>query len=923
MAKANKKKGFSLQGFDVQAYRQSEAYVQAVDVLYSEAVKDFAKVASGLKFNPNKPFSFNDYPAAKRKADEIINGLSSNMKSVVVEGTKKQWLFACQKNDEFLNHILNTSKIAKKTLAKYQDKNLDALSTFQTRKVNGLDLSQRIWNYTGQMKTQMELGIDIALGDGRSANALSRDLRQYLVDPDKLFRRVRDKHGNLVLSKNAKAFHPGQGKYRSSYKNAMRLTRSEINMAYRESDQLRWDKLDFIVGYEVKLSNNHTLNGKPFVDICDDLKGKYPKTFKFTGWHPQCYSNDTEVMTDNGWKLFKDLNKTDLIFSLNPDTKQPEYVKYVNYFAYKKDGKMIRFSNKSLDLLVTEDHKMVYMRKSDRATILTDKVAENYSKFNGGLYRSSEYKSDECDYITIGKHFIPFDLYAEFMAYYLSEGSVSWTRKHQFSIAQSKEKHLETYTKIEKLLSKLPFKYTACKERFYLYDQDMCSYLMKFGKSINKHVPYELKTASPRQISIFLDAYVVCDGHSRKCKSFIGSRGNRFSSEKQERVFFSSSDQMASDIGEMLVKIGHRPSYDLQKTKGIAQTHRNGVYVGNKDLWRIRECYSQTSTEFNKEYIDYSGYVYDIELEKNHILYVRRNGKCVWGSNCRCHANPILSDPDEFNTDELNELKAAIKGTEYKKFASRNTVTDVPDNFKEWVKNNAEKSNGWKSQPFFIRDNFKGGVIDNGLSLNTEKQIVKTEPISERTPNVVKIQTEQRPEYKKIVEAEDKIRMNRSFETAVVFDESGNEVYRKKGAKSSVSFYDNEIQLFKNKIFTHNHPGGWKFDDNSIKRAGSSFSSNDVVTAIRSDMKEIRAVTPHYTFALKRPSGGWGMSVQAAKSAIMNIEADVRSDFMAMLRNRGYKDIDIKRAESIHWHIVWKRFSSKYNIEYTKAKTRG
>ena len=189
---------------------------------------------------------------------------------------------------------------------------------------------------------------------------------------------------------------------------------------------------------------------------------------------------------------------------------------------------------------------------------------------------------------------------------------------------------------------------------------------------------------------------------------------------------------MASDIGEMLVKIGHRPSYDLQKTKGIAQTHRNGVYVGNKDLWRIRECYSQTSTEFNKEYIDYSGYVYDIELEKNHILYVRRNGKCVWGSNCRCHANPILMDPDEFDTDELNELKAAINGDEYKKFTSRNEVTDVPQGFKDWVANNAERSKGWASKPLFIRDNFNGAKLEGGLKFGKREMLksVKTDKIN-------------------------------------------------------------------------------------------------------------------------------------------------------------------------------------------------
>ena len=67
----------------------------------------------------------------------------------------------------------------------------------------------------------------------------------------------------------------------------------EVNIAYRTADHLRMQELDFVVGVEINLSENHTClgaDGKPhrFHDICDDLKGKYPKTFKFTGWHPHC-----------------------------------------------------------------------------------------------------------------------------------------------------------------------------------------------------------------------------------------------------------------------------------------------------------------------------------------------------------------------------------------------------------------------------------------------------------------------------------------------------------------------------------------------------------------------------------------------------------------------------------------------------------
>ena len=135
----------------------------------------------------------------------------------------------------------------------------------------------------------------MGLGEGRSADELSRDVRQNLREPNRLFRRVRDKRGNLVLSKNARAYHPGQGVYRSSYKNAMRLTRSEINMAYRESDYQRWQQLDFVVGCEMHRSNHEPLCK---CAICSKLVGRYPKTFKFKGWHPQCMCYATPILMD-------------------------------------------------------------------------------------------------------------------------------------------------------------------------------------------------------------------------------------------------------------------------------------------------------------------------------------------------------------------------------------------------------------------------------------------------------------------------------------------------------------------------------------------------------------------------------------------------------------------------------------------------
>lgn len=322
MAKSIKKSGFSIQGFDAAAYKNTEGYVQAIDAMYNQAINEFAKIAATAKIDENKPFAFSDYPATSNRAQQIISQLAAKMKAVITKGSRNQWLYACKKNDEFIASIMNTSKISQAKLQKMQDRNLDALSTFQGRKVNGMDLSQRVWKYTGQMKKTMELGIDVAVGKGTSAAVLSKELRKFLVDPDNLFRRVKDKRGQLGLSKAAKALNPGQGVYRSSYKNAMRLTRSEINLAYKQADQLRWQQLDFVTGYEVKLSNNHTLNGEPFKDICDKLVGRYPKNFVFKGWHPQCRCLVIPILKDK--EEFDNDELADLKSALNGT----EYKKY-------------------------------------------------------------------------------------------------------------------------------------------------------------------------------------------------------------------------------------------------------------------------------------------------------------------------------------------------------------------------------------------------------------------------------------------------------------------------------------------------------------------------------------------------------------------------------------------------------------------
>lgn len=278
--------------YDKEHMENLSAYEQEVDRLYRQIIQQAATIGISISgdFNPDKPFSFDDYPTIKKRVEKLLSALQSGLSAVILNGIDAEWTLANNKNSELSRMVFgdNIGKLTEEQYGRYFSTNDNARIAFKERKENGLNLSDRVWRYTNQFKDEIELALDLGIRSGLSADEMTRDLRDYLRYPDKLFRRVRDEHGQLQLSKRAAAFHPGQGVYRSSYKNARRLAATETNMAYMTADYERWQQLDFVVGIEIRLSNNHTLNGEPFVDICDELKGRYPKDFKFTGWHPHC-----------------------------------------------------------------------------------------------------------------------------------------------------------------------------------------------------------------------------------------------------------------------------------------------------------------------------------------------------------------------------------------------------------------------------------------------------------------------------------------------------------------------------------------------------------------------------------------------------------------------------------------------------------
>lgn len=274
--------------------RRVEQYAVFIQQVYDHMAKEAVRYAVLAGANDEKPFSFSDYPLTKEAIRQLQSQLMNDVSAIIMRGTSEEWKESNLVQDLVAKKVLTayagTSKQGDE-YSRYFETNPDALKNFQERKDRGMNLSTRVWNLSEQYKSELEEAITAAIAPGTSAMSLAAQVKQYLKYPDKRFRRIKEKlaDGTIKwhLSKNAKAFHPGNGKpgvYRSSARNAQRLARTEINMSYRTAEQKRWEQFDFVVGYEIKT----TQNGHHVTDICDDLKGKYPKSFKFTGWHPQC-----------------------------------------------------------------------------------------------------------------------------------------------------------------------------------------------------------------------------------------------------------------------------------------------------------------------------------------------------------------------------------------------------------------------------------------------------------------------------------------------------------------------------------------------------------------------------------------------------------------------------------------------------------
>lgn len=361
-----------------------------------------------------------------------------------------------------------------------------------------------------------------------------------------------------------------------------------------------------------------------------------------------CYDDQTEILTENGWKYFKDLNKNEKVATLDDEKDCLRWHLPYKIYDFDYNGKMIGVENsRSLDFLVTPNHKMYIATRNTRNPInkcdfsrFRFMEAKELLDYESLLFKRTceNWEGQEQDYFYLpsvkgyrglrNRNLTEFiypeikfkmDYWLEFLGWYLSEGSATSSGKHYtVSIAQSKTANFEKYKMIENCLNKLGFNYIYQENNssFIIRNKQLYSYVKQFGNSQHKFIPKEIKNLSKRQLVILFDICILGDG----------THGGR--------KYDTTSKQLADDMQEIAIKIGK--SAIIRKYEGIRNWDKYKFEYVNYSLTistsEKKYCRISKTTLSRLKEIDYSGKVYCVSVP-NHIIMVRRNGKIMWSGN--------------------------------------------------------------------------------------------------------------------------------------------------------------------------------------------------------------------------------------------------------------------------------------------------
>lgn len=353
-------------------------------------------------------------------------------------------------------------------------------------------------------------------------------------------------------------------------------------------------------------------------------------------FHPldgSCFDDKTEIITKNGWKLFKDITYNDELGTMTKDTNEFQWQKPNEITNEDYNGKMYHFNSRTVDCMVTPNHKM-WIKRYDKSIsrkenlkyptkshptinlkwqeVNAKDIYDNFSRQKFQMTRViKSWKGKDLKYINvpyiesknkgtakkmqhIGK--IAYSDYAELVAWYVTEGHA---RPKEVNISQYQNINPKNYNQIIELFNRIGCRYQITKKYIRVGSIELSSFIKKEcgHLSKNKFIPAYLKNSSCKILKIIFDTMIKGDG-------WINNKGYGYR---------SISKQLRQDFIEISIKLGYAVSE-------------------YKDTISVSKIQVNPTINTKPEELNYDGKIYCVNVD-NELILVRRNGKILWTHN--------------------------------------------------------------------------------------------------------------------------------------------------------------------------------------------------------------------------------------------------------------------------------------------------
>lgn len=387
-----------------------------------------------------------------------------------------------------------------------------------------------------------------------------------------------------------------------------------------------------------------------------------------TDTEDHCFDPKTEVLTDSGWKKFYDLNKSELIATLN-QSGDVEYNKPYKYIENDFNGNLFQYDGR-VSFAVTGKHRFPVITKYHQrlkdgvwSHKFIDQLTDDWwlpRTNNGKWVTNTDIKISMSKPNRNGNaNNIENLRLKDFMRYYgfwLAEGCKCYQSPTHWAVHVDQKGDL-----CEEIVAALGYRYNKHTNnsnctRYTIQSQQFYEFISSMaGGSVcyDKFIPRWMFRTPQGHLKALYDGMMIGDG----------------SMNRNMPVYNTTSRQLADDFQELLFHlgmVGNIKKYEQKHTKILGRTIKSKVPYYRVHILRNQNAMIVKGKTEKKKY---NGKVYCLRV-KNETLYVRRNGTPYWSSNCydeACHicmARPMrLEDPKPLKTMAELRIEYLEKGT--------------------------------------------------------------------------------------------------------------------------------------------------------------------------------------------------------------------------------------------------------------------